>query len=151
MMSVRLAAGRAAAFGLTAALVAGGARASERLDMRLRQVESAFREGDATALRPSFATSGKVRVELKDFTGGPGWYASGQLQILFSRVFQDYATRELMFRTDDVTESTPGTAFARGRWVRRPRRGGDDISQTVVLTLREEKGDWRILEIRTSR
>jgi hypothetical protein len=35
--------------------------------------------------------------------------------------------------------------------VRRPRRGGDDISQTVVLTLREEKGDWRILEIRTSR
>jgi len=43
------------------------------------------------------------------------------------------------------------SAFARGRWVRRPRRGGDDISQTVVLTLREEKGDWRILEIRTSR
>jgi len=150
-MSVRLAVGRAAALGLTAALVAGGARASDRLDMRLRQVESAFREGDATALRPSFAASGKVRAELKDLTEGPGWYASGQLQILFTRVFQDYSTRELMFRTDDVTESTPGTAFARGRWVRRPRRGGDEISETVVLTLREEKGDWRILEIRTSR
>ncbi len=140
-----------AALAVVAALAAGEAFPSDRLDVRLRQVEGAFREGDATALRPAFATSGKVRVDLKDLTSGQGWYASGQLQVLFTRVFQDYTTREVVFRTNDVTEATPGTAFARGRWVRRPRRGGEDISETVVLTLREDKGDWRILEIRTSR
>jgi hypothetical protein len=150
-MPLRRAIGRAAALGLAAALAAGEALPSDGLDVRLRQVEDAFREGDAALLRPAFATSGKVRVDLKDLTSGQGWYASGQLQVLFARVFQDYATRALRFQTDGVTEAAPGTAFARGRWVRRPRRGGDDISETVVLTLREDKGDWRILEIRTSR
>ena len=79
-MSVRRAIWRAAALGLAAALAAGAGRASDRLDMRLRQVEGAFREGDAAALRPAFATSGKIRVDLRDLTEGQGWYASGQLR-----------------------------------------------------------------------
>lgn len=142
---------RAALLGLAPALLARDAPAVDGLDARLRQVESAFREGDSAALRASFATSGKVRVDLKDLTEGLGWYACGQLQVLFSRVFQEYATRELVFRAEDVTESSAGTAFARGHWVRRPRRGGSEIAETVVLTLREEKGDWHILEIHSSR
>lgn len=139
------------------ALVAGalasvpGAANDEGLTARIRRVETSFRRGDATDLRTSFAAAGKVRVELRDLTEGPSWYASGQLQVLFARIFEDYSTRELAFASEDVSEPTPGTAFARGRWVRRARRGGPDLSETLVLTFRREKDEWRILEIRSSR
>lgn len=128
-----------------------GAASDEGLTVRIRRVETAFRRGDATDLSRSFAGAGKVRVELRDLTEGPSWYASGQLQVLFARVFEDFSTRELAFATEDVSEPTPGTAFARGRWVRRARRGGPDLSETLVLTFRREKDEWRILEIRSSR
>ncbi|HSB60403.1 MAG TPA: hypothetical protein VLI67_01705 [Vicinamibacteria bacterium] len=151
-MPVRRAAGSPAALlGLALASFAPVAAAGDALDARLRLVERAFREGDAAALRPCFAGSSKVRVQLVDISEGEGWYASGQLQVLFARVFEEYATHELAFRDEDVAEPTPGTAFARGVWMRGGRRGGPDITETLVLTLREEKGDWKILEMRTSR
>jgi hypothetical protein len=128
-----------------------GAPGDEGLTARIRRVEAAFRRGDATELRASFAAAGKVRVELRDLTEGQSWYASGQLQVLFARIFEDYSTRELAFAAEDVSEPTPGTAFARARWVRRARRGGPEITETLVLTFRREKDEWRILEIRSSR
>jgi len=120
------------------------------LASRLRRIESAFRSGDASALRPSFAP-GKVRVDLRDLTDGPGSYGSGQLEVLFGRIFDEIRTREFLIRPQDVTVSAPSTAFARGRWVRRPRPGGAERVDTLTFTLREEGGEWRIHEIRSSR
>jgi hypothetical protein len=127
------------------------APASEAVWPRLRSIESAFERGDATALRNSFSTAGKVRVELKDVTGGQRWYAPSQLQVIFAQIFEQHATRELVFKDADVTLASPGTAFARGRWVRRARHGGPESTETLTFTLCEEGGDWRILEIRSSR
>jgi hypothetical protein len=149
-MSYRLGVGvRAVALLLVAAT--GHAQANEAVWSRLRSIEAAFRQGDATALRLSFSTAGKVRVELKDVPGGQRWYAPSQLQVIFAQIFDQYATRELAFPKTDVTLSSAGTAFARGRWLRRARHGGPDSTDTLTFTLCEEGGDWRILEIRSSR
>jgi hypothetical protein len=121
------------------------------LQSRLRRIESAFRDGSASALRHSFSESGKVRVDLKDLTDEPASYGSGQLQVVFARIFDENKTREFVFPKDDVTVSEAGTAFARARWSRRSRPGGQEAVDNLTFTLRQERGDWRINEIRSSR
>jgi hypothetical protein len=121
------------------------------LSSRLRRIETAFRGGEAGALRPAFTANGKVRVDLKDVMDGPGSYGPSQLEVIFGRIFEENRTREFSFRDEDVTVSGPGIAFARGKWVRKVRRGGTDAADTVTFTLRQESGDWRIHEIRSSR
>lgn len=118
---------------------------------RLQRIESAFRQGDATSLRLSFSGAGKIRVDLGDLTDGQESYGAGQLQVIFGRIFEELRTQEFSFAKDAVKVSAPGTAFARGRWVRRSRPSGDQTIDTLIFTLREELGDWRILEIRSSR
>jgi hypothetical protein len=122
-----------------------------QLSSRLQRIESAFRNGDASALRPCFAATGKVRVDLRNLSDGPASYGPGQLQVVFEQIFDGHRTREFAFRKQDVTVPSSGTAFAKGRWVRRPRAGGPEAVDTLTFTLREEKQDWRIHEILTSR
>jgi hypothetical protein len=120
------------------------------LEPRLRRVEGAFRTGNASSLRSSLAGD-KVRVDLRELTSGAESYGSGQLEVIFARIYEDHRTREFSFRDEDVTVSVPGTAFARARWVRRPRAGGPEVTDTLTFTFREDDGDWRIHEIRSSR
>ena len=141
---------------LAAALVlpgTGDALQEERLQpalaTRLKRIEAAFRQNDAASLRPSLTTTGKVRVDLHDQPEGQGSYGPGQLQVVFGRIFQDSPTQEFGFGTGSVTVSAPGTAFARGRWLRRGTPPGR--ADTLTFTLREDSGDWRISEIRSSR
>jgi len=147
---------------LTAALVAalilvtlaGPARGAEpdgELRSRLTRIEGAFREGSAGSLRQSFSETGKVRVDLKDMTEEPASYGCGQLQVVFARIFDENQTREFTFPKDGVTVSPAGTAFARARWSRRNRPGGQEAVDNLTFTLRQESGDWRINEIRSSR
>jgi hypothetical protein len=138
------------------ALAPGQARAvavegEGALAWRLQRIETAVRAADAGGLRGSFAGSGKVRADLRDFTNGLVWYGPGQLQVIFGQIFEEFETRDFAFRKGDVTLSSPSTAFARGRWVRRSRRGGPDVVDTLTVTLHADRGDWRILEIRSSR
>jgi len=148
---------------LTAALVAAalllaslaepapGDEPSGALRSRLNRIEVAFRDGSAGSLRRSFSETGKVRVDLKDLTEEPASYGCGQLQVVFARIFDENQTREFAFPKDDVTVSAAGTAFARARWSRRNRPGGQESVDNLTFTLRQESGDWRINEIRSSR
>ena len=145
------AAALAAAAGLRASPPVQAEGVDPQLSSRLQRIESAFRGGDAGALRPCFASSGKVRVDLKDLTDGPASYGPGQLQVVFEQIFDGHRTREFAFRKQDVTVPSAGTAFAKGRWVRRARTGGQETVDTLTFTLREENRDWRIHEILTSR
>jgi len=144
----------------TAALVAAlllttlaepGEEPSAGLRSRLSRIEGAFRDGSAGSLRQSFSETGKVRVDLKDLTDEPASYGCGQLQVVFSRIFDENQTRDFAFPKDDVTVSEAGTAFARARWSRRSRPGGQETMDNLTFTLRQESGDWRINEIRSSR
>jgi hypothetical protein len=148
---VLAAAALAAATGLHPGPSLRAAELHPELSSRLQRIESAFRDGDAAALRPCFASTGKVRVDLRSLTDGPASYGPGQLQVVFEQIFDDQRTREFAFRKQDVTVPSPGTAFAKGRWVRRARAGGQETVDTLTFTLREEKQDWRIHEILTSR
>jgi hypothetical protein len=121
------------------------------LHSRLRRIEGAFRDGSAGSLRQSFSESGKVRVDLKDLTDEPASYGCGQLQVVFTRIFDENQTRAFAFPKDDVTVSAAGTAFARARWSRRSRPSGQNAVDNLTFTLRQESGDWRINEIRSSR
>jgi hypothetical protein len=121
------------------------------LRARLSRIEGAFKSGSAGSLRQSFSESGKVRVDLKDLTEEPASYGCGQLQVVFARIFDENQTREFAFPKDDVTVSAEGTAFARARWSRRNRPGGQEAVDNLTFTLRQESGDWRINEIRSSR
>jgi len=124
---------------------------SEALWTRLRRIQSDFRSGDAPSLRTSFSSTTRLRVDLEGFTDRRASYAPGQLQVIFGEIFEEHRTREMNFERNDVTLSPGGTAFARGRWVRRPKHGGAETVDSLTFTLREEGGDWRILEIRSSR
>ena len=127
------------------------APADAALDGRLRGIETSFRKGEAGSLRPAFTAKGKVRVDLKDVMEGPGTYGPSQLEVIFGRIFDENRTRQFAFRDEDVTVSTPGVAFARARWLRKASGGGSDVTDTVTFTLRQESGEWRIHEIRSSR
>jgi hypothetical protein len=140
-----------AALLLCAAAPLRAATVEPALSARLRRIETAFRGGDAGSLRPAFTANTKVRVDLKDVMEGPGSYGPSQLEVIFGRIFDENRTRQFSFRDEDVTVSGPGIAFARGRWVRRSGRGGAEATDTVTFTLRQESGDWRIHEIRSSR
>lgn len=121
------------------------------LSAGLRRIETAFRNGDANSLRLSFSTAGKVRVDLRSLTDGQALYGPGQLEVIFGNIFGEFRTREFSLGDKDVTVSLPGTAFARGRWVRSGRPGGPEVTENLTFTLRRESGEWRILEIRSSR
>lgn len=114
---------------------------------RLRRIESAFRSGDAAALRSSFPPAARLRVDLPEVPGGPASYAPGQLQVIFARVFADAPTREFEFDREEVTHPSAGIAFARGRWVRGSSAGQTEQSRVVTFTLREDGGAWLIHEI----
>jgi hypothetical protein len=121
------------------------------LATRLRHIETAFRSGEAGSLRPAFTGKAKVRVDLKDVMDKPGSYGPSQLEVIFNRIFDENRTRQFSFRDQDVTVTTPGVAFARARWLRKGSGGGSETADTVTFTLRQESGDWRIHEIRSSR
>lgn len=121
------------------------------LDSRLRSIESAFRQGDASALRLSFSGTGKVCVNIRDLTEAQASYGAGQLEVIFAQIFEAFPTKDFDFEKDEMKASTPGTAFARGRWVRRSRPGNQEAVDTLTFTLRQEGEDWRVLEIRSSR
>jgi hypothetical protein len=140
----------AVGFGCLAAPPPAAAQGADAaLDARLRSIETAFRRGDASGVRSSSAATGKVRVDLRELTNGPGSYGPRQLEVVFTKIFEGQATREFGFRREDVRVAGPGTAFARGRWVR--SAGDRESTDTLTFTLREESGQWRIHEIRTSR
>src|SRR5258708_22567555 len=84
-------------------LVAAGAhaQANEAVWSRLRSIESAFRQGDASALRLSFSTARKVRGGLKDVPGGERGDAPRQLQVIFAPLFAQYSTRQPALATTD--------------------------------------------------
>jgi len=141
----------AAALLLCSSVLVCAATVEPSLSARLRRIETAFRSGDAGSLRPAFTANTKVRVDLKDVMEGPGSYGPSQLEVIFGRIFDENRTRQFSFKDEDITVSGPGIAFARGRWVRRSGRGGAEATDTVTFTLRQESGDWRIHEIRSSR
>ena len=118
---------------------------------RLRRLENAFRQGDATALRLASPGSGKVRLDLSPWTDGPTSYGPGQLQGVFAQVFDERRTHTFSFPRQDVSVSREGTAFARGRWVWAPPAGDRQTVETLVFSLRSEGGDWRVQEIRRAR
>ena len=140
-----------AALLVSASSAASAANLEPALSARLRRIETAFRSGDAGSLRPAFTANTKVRVDLKDVMEGPGSYGPSQLEVIFGRIFDENRTRQFSFKDEDVAVSSPGIAFARGRWVRKTGRGGTETTDTVTFTLRQESGDWRIHEIRSSR
>jgi hypothetical protein len=146
---------RRAAYAVTALLACScaleAATVDPSLSTRLRHIETAFRSGEAGSLRPAFTGKAKVRVDLKDVMEGPGSYGPSQLEVIFGRIFDDNRTRQFSFRDEDVTVTTPGVAFARARWLRKASGGGSESADTVTFTLRQESGDWRIHEIRSSR
>ena len=117
---------------------------------RLRRLESAFRQGDATAIRLASPTSGKIRLDLPPWTDGPCSYGPGQVQGVFAQVFADRRTHTFSFPKEEVEVSREGTAFARGRWVWDPP-AGERATETLVFSLRSEGGDWRVQEIRRAR
>jgi hypothetical protein len=123
----------------------------EALWSRLRHIEDAFRQGDATALRLASPGSGKVRLDLPPWTDGPTTYGPGQLQGVFSQVFGERRTQAFSFPPQDVTVSREGAAFARGRWVWSPPAGRPRTAETLVFCLRSDGGDWRVQEIRRAR
>jgi hypothetical protein len=123
----------------------------EALRGRLRRVEAAFRQGDAVALRGSFTDKAKVRVELGDLTEGEGLYGAGQLQVIFGRIFEQRRTASMSFPTSDVKVPGAGTAFARAVWLHRGARSGDERTDSLLLTLHADAGDWRIIEMRSAR
>jgi hypothetical protein len=139
------------AAGWLAAAPAALAEQDDALKSRLGRIEQSFRHGDAGALRDSCPSSGKVRVDLRGLTDGPASYAPGQLQVVFERIFAENRTREFSFRRDDLQVSAARTAFARASWTRRGPPGAQEAVEHLTFTLREEGGDWRIQEIRSSR
>jgi hypothetical protein len=118
---------------------------------RLRRLESAFRQGDATALRLASPGSGKVRIDLPPWTEGPASFGPGQIQGVFAQVFSERRTRAFSFPKEDVSVSPEGTAFARARWVWCGEGGDQRTSEVLVFSLRSEDGDWRLQEIRRAR
>jgi len=121
------------------------------LKSRLRRVEAAFRQGDAATLRGCFSDKAKVRVELPELTEGQGLYGAGQLQVIFARIFEQRRTRSMTFPRADLQVPAAGTAFARGVWVHVGTRNADVRTDSLMLTLHSEDGDWRIIEMRAAR
>jgi hypothetical protein len=118
---------------------------------RLQRIETAFRGGDAQALRALLPAEAKVRVDLRGLTDGPRSYGRGQLEVVFRQIFEEHGSGELSFRPEDVKVPASGTAFARARWTRRTQPGAASTVEFVTFTLREQAGDWRIHEILCSR
>jgi hypothetical protein len=133
------------------ALSAWSDATDESLRSRLRRVEAAFRQGDAVAVRGCFSDRAKVRVELLALTEGQGLYSAGQLQVIFTRIFEQRRTRSMSFPRGDVRIPAAGTAFARAIWVHAGTRDGDERTDALMLTLHVEGADWRIIEMRSAR
>ncbi|HVR69237.1 MAG TPA: nuclear transport factor 2 family protein [Vicinamibacteria bacterium] len=117
---------------------------------RLQRIETAFRSGDAQALRALLPGEAKVRVDLRLLTDGSRSYGPGQLEVVFREVFAAHEASDLVFRPEDVKVPAADTAFARARWTRTPP-GAAPAVEFVTFTLRAQDGDWRIHEILCSR
>jgi hypothetical protein len=104
--------------------LAGFARAEPvepALWSRLQRIETAFRGGDAQALRAMLPGETKVRVDLRGLTDGPRSYGPGQVEVVFQQIFQAHHDGDLIFRAEDVKVPAPRTALAGDRRDRRIR------------------------------
>jgi len=117
---------------------------------QLRGIEGAFRTGNAAGLRRSCSGTGKIFVDIRS-APGRGSYGLGQVEVVFRQLFDEFRTTGFGFPRDEVQQPMPLTAFARGRWLRRPRSGGVEAGEVLTFTLRREGAAWRIQEIRSSR
>ena len=128
-----------------------GAEGPPALGDRLRSIAAALRDGDAPSLHSAFVTEGKVRLQIAGLTEGQVSYGPGQVRTIFDKIFEGHRTRSFRFDEEDVSVTTPGTAFARGLWQRQSRTTGALSRQVLTFTLRLDERSWRILEIRSSR
>ena len=117
----------------------------------LTAVETAFRDGDGRALRKSFSSVTRVRVDLGALTGGAASFSAGQFQVVMEGVFAGRRTESLAIAEDGVVLDG-ATAYAQARWHHSAVAGGTDRRRdTLTLVLRLEDGKWRVVELRAGR
>ena len=120
------------------------------LEARLGQIEAAFRGNDAGALRAACLGSGRVRLEVTGVGAAQAGVGPGQLEMLFRQAFAEQRSTAFAFDRPTLRLSPPATAFARARWSKEGRDGAP-VHDILTFTLRDEGGDWRIEEIRSTR
>jgi hypothetical protein len=139
------------------AACARSAQAAEP-DLRtsLGAIRTAFLEGDAPAILRQFPGGTRVYVSIPGFESG-AFLGPGPLRALVNRLFHE--TRTVFFEFDALgpegflSRAPTESRFVKARWSYHLKDSALTQTEELYLTLRRssEDGEWRVVQLRTSR
>ncbi len=125
----------------------GSRRLPPRLLQSLRQIESAFRQGDAARLAGVLPRDSKVMVGLDSFSRAKAYYAPDQVILIFRKIFRNLQIVHFHLEYDDLESSRSELLYVPATWsVRRGSSGLRDLR--LQFTLRQEGGVYYVRGIK---
>lgn len=135
----------AAALLVLAMPAAAVAQDAAALDRTLQRIAGAWSGGDAAGIA-AFASSGGVSVELEGESAGT--LSARKLGAILRRSFERRETRSVRTGMSQVVGGRPPRAFGELTWVSIPEGTRAVHTRTVFFALVEERGAWRLTQIR---
>ena len=125
----------------------GQRRMDPALLQSLRQIEAAFRNGDAGRLAGVLPAGSKVLVGLDSFSRPKAYYAPDQVILIFRKIFRNVHILRFQLEYDDLEPSRSEMLYVSSTWsVRRESAGNQDLR--LQFTIRREGGAYYIRGIK---
>ena len=118
------------------------------LQQKIHQVRLSFMERKTERLEGCFSSK-KVFISLRSKKTEPGYYTRSQLHFIFDNLFEDRQTRTFKYSPSDITISKDGRAFFRSEWTYMMLGSDTVVTEHLHFSFEKEKGDWRILELKS--
>jgi hypothetical protein len=125
----------------------GQRRMDPALLQSLRQIEAAFRNGDAGRLAGVLPAGSKVLVGLDSFSRPKAYYAPDQVILIFRKIFRNVRILRFEMEYDDLDPSRSELVYVPATWsVRRESSGIRDLR--LQFTVRREAGAYYVRGIK---
>jgi hypothetical protein len=132
-------------------LLAGDADSARRVDpgllQALKQIESAFRNGDAGRLAGVLPPNSKTMVGLDSFSRPKAYYGPDQVILIFRKIFRNVRILHFELEYDDLDPARSEVVYVPANWsVRRESSGIKDLR--LQFTIRREAGAYYVRGIK---
>lgn len=132
-------------------LVGGDAEGARRLNpgllQSLKQIEGAFRHGDAGRLAGVLPRDSKIMVGLDSFSRPKAYYGPDQVILIFRKIFRNVRILRFELEYDDLDPSRSELVYVPATWsVRWESSGIKDLR--LQFTIRREAGAYYVRGIK---
>jgi hypothetical protein len=121
------------------------------LEAALQVIETAFRAGDADALRPVLPEGSKILLDLESHSRPSAYYSPEQIVLIFGKLFHQMHVLRFHLHREHGGASGARLHYVPAEWSGRDDRGGVHETRLQFMLAREDDDTYRIREIKEVR